>query len=67
MKMAPSPISSPSPIVETQRLLALQMRNLPTWGVISIKVVYHGGESRRIVVNRKTSILLEAQRNGHTD
>jgi hypothetical protein len=61
MKIASSPVSSPDPVLEAQRLLAVQMRNPPKWGIIGIKIVYHGGEPRRIVVNRKTSSLLDVQ------
>jgi hypothetical protein len=61
MKAVFSPVSSPNPVDEAKRLLESQMRNPPKWGIVSIKIVYHGGEARRIVVNRKTSSLLDVQ------
>jgi hypothetical protein len=50
-----SPISNPNPVLEVQRLLALQMCNPPKWGTISIKAVFHEGTCRRLEVKRKTS------------
>jgi hypothetical protein len=55
------PVSSPDPIADTQRLLAVQMHNPPKYGAISIKAVYHGGTCRRIEVKRKTAMQLDAQ------